>query len=702
MSDYSSAKQSEADRNEEADFTVHPVPLKDISQEVVMQKADRHPQAANVARPRPLDAELYFTSRDKEPKQWVIPNTVHSETKAPAQQWRSEPRQRTDFMFTPLPTGFDDSSQELRMQLFEDFDMTGTGKLCLAEISRGVRDVLGLGEVFGECKYAVMSAFRAGTKDSVDGLISKRQFRTVLCVLQSYLDLYKLFQTMTVGETVSLRSWCSSVGRLTAFGIRITDPEVDYHKITGGRGTMHFSEFADWAMDKDTPMPSPASLPVERPVPRRASPSPTRARSPQPVSTHAVESGINSGGGGGDWTVRFYQGQDVLGTYGDIYQLHEALGAEQEGVPDGNYLVLQSMVAEALFPVASSLAITKSGYIKKMIGKQYAQVLCTDPDARRLFLRSYELALKCFGVSVDTVTGACVNEDSRFHVLVTRRSQNFKKLITRILHSLATFGLPQFRLPLLNMLVDEMSLTKSFEGCKDACRSQWITVLEEGREKDLLFNRLNMVGKKGKAVGSGLNVAKRRVRKTVAQQQTPVPLGSTVPQKRESRHILRGFDVVPPSMGGMPRSMNSSKFSTTYTAPRVTTPPAAPSPAPVPRPQSSRAWTGQRPGTASQLPIRLEEDDEEYRLTVLGTPDRVRVVVSLLSLQIRVLPPPPKHGHTAHNTVLIDDLDDFCESSTRTISLASPINPEAAVKEPWGTRHTLFTLRKVPNNTTEL
>jgi len=59
-----------------------------------------------------------------------------------------------------LPSGRSDEEKAKRKELFKQFDPNGNGYLSLAEVDKGVRDVLGLDDVFN-CKPAVMRAFQA-------------------------------------------------------------------------------------------------------------------------------------------------------------------------------------------------------------------------------------------------------------------------------------------------------------------------------------------------------------------------------------------------------------------------------------------------------------------------------------------------------------------------------------------------------------
>ena len=60
-------------------------------------------------------------------------------------------------LFAKLPTGTSEEEKEARDRLFQQFDPNGNGFLSLAEIDKGIQDVLGLevagarGGFWGEC-----------------------------------------------------------------------------------------------------------------------------------------------------------------------------------------------------------------------------------------------------------------------------------------------------------------------------------------------------------------------------------------------------------------------------------------------------------------------------------------------------------------------------------------------------------------------
>ena len=656
------------------------------------------------------------------PMPWTIPLS-REDRPASSSSWTRSRKPPIDFsLFSPLPLGDDSEAKELRRQLFDVMDMSGSGRLSLAELTRGVREVLQLDDVFGECKHAVMSCFRVGALGNDDDRVSRRTFRDCLLHLQTYIDLYALFHSLTVGDTVTVQAFCSATNYLRSQRIPVSScPEIDFANVTGDNDVMSFSEFAGWVVEGRV---ASNGSPHRRQQRSRSPPGQrSYSRSPSPPQkglrmdnaqphTKSVQHGINSGGGGGDWTVRFYQQKDVLGAYGDIHSVHSLLDDEAGGMPEGSYLVLKADVAEALFPVVTSLAVSKEGHIKKMIARSYAQVLFTDPEVRKLFMLTYEKTLRCLGIEADLSTGEVVNEAARFHVLVARRVTHFRKLVTRILHSLGTFGLSNFRVDLLSLFVDEITRTRAMESCRDVCRSQWLPVLEEGRAKDELYSRLNAVVKR-KPVGSGVSAVRKQQRREIMRRGRS-PLQGRQQQQQQPQHQPQQQQKRSAGVRGKSRSPSPSRKHPDvqqrvplHHAPpqRDSTPyqqaaPVTPQKSFDEQPQRTSKWLNPEKA-GSFVPIRLEEDEDAFRLVVLGTPDRVRVTVNLLSLHIRVVPAEAESGVSA-GSVLINDLEDYTENATRDVHLSTPVAPHTTSKAAWGTRHTVFRIAKMPNNTAEL
>eukprot|EP00242_Pyramimonas_sp_CCMP2087_P015564 CAMPEP_0198201364 /NCGR_PEP_ID=MMETSP1445-20131203/4158_1 /TAXON_ID=36898 /ORGANISM="Pyramimonas sp., Strain CCMP2087" /LENGTH=177 /DNA_ID=CAMNT_0043871665 /DNA_START=97 /DNA_END=630 /DNA_ORIENTATION=- len=155
-----------------------------------------------------------------------------------------------------LPSGRSDEEKAKRKELFKQFDPNGNGYLSLAEVDKGVRDVLGLDDVFN-CKPAVMRAFQASkgihkSKSSLgEDFIERIEFRMLLLYLRQYFELYVMFDEVDTSDDrrVDKAEFDQALGKISSWGLQITDPDAEFAKIdTNGGGMILFDEFADWAL----------------------------------------------------------------------------------------------------------------------------------------------------------------------------------------------------------------------------------------------------------------------------------------------------------------------------------------------------------------------------------------------------------------------------------------------------------------------
>ena len=84
------------------------------------------------------------------------------------------------------------------MEIWDGMDMNGNGHLSLAEVDKGLRDIIACDDIF-DCKPAIMRAFQA-TKKAVkttnphgDDYIQKKEFRLLLQFLREYFEFYEAF-----------------------------------------------------------------------------------------------------------------------------------------------------------------------------------------------------------------------------------------------------------------------------------------------------------------------------------------------------------------------------------------------------------------------------------------------------------------------------------------------------------------------------
>ena len=92
-----------------------------------------------------------------------------------------------------------DSSKEsiaARKKIFRNFDVNGNNWLSLAEIDKGLRDVLELPELF-DAKPVIMRAYQASlkkvksTNPLTEGLVSRGMFKWILVYMRFYYELWE-------------------------------------------------------------------------------------------------------------------------------------------------------------------------------------------------------------------------------------------------------------------------------------------------------------------------------------------------------------------------------------------------------------------------------------------------------------------------------------------------------------------------------
>ncbi len=161
-----------------------------------------------------------------------------------------------------IPSSAAEKSQ--RMAMFKQFDPNGNGYLSLAEVDKGLRDVLNLPDVF-DAKPVIIRAFTAaknvgakfgkGQEQGSDGAdyVEKKEFRMLLVYLACYLRIYEVFlkadqsgdQRLSKDEFMSvvpkLQQWLGEGGSNSG--------EAWWAKFNSDGGNyVLFTEFADGAI----------------------------------------------------------------------------------------------------------------------------------------------------------------------------------------------------------------------------------------------------------------------------------------------------------------------------------------------------------------------------------------------------------------------------------------------------------------------
>ena len=105
-----------------------------------------------------------------------------------------------------LPTKRGDKEQKKRrLKMFNLFDPNGNGFLSLAELDKGIRDVLQLDTMF-DCKPAIIRAYKAArskgkNKSKYSGdYVEKHEFRYFLLALRQYFEYWAAFARVDTGD----------------------------------------------------------------------------------------------------------------------------------------------------------------------------------------------------------------------------------------------------------------------------------------------------------------------------------------------------------------------------------------------------------------------------------------------------------------------------------------------------------------------
>lgn len=147
---------------------------------------------------------------------------------------------------------------ERRKKMFTEFDPNGNGYLSLAELDKGIRDVLQLDNVF-RCKPAIMRAYQAakakGPQRSKysDDYVERNEFRIFLVYLRQYFEYWQMFERIDTNHDrkVTLSEFKLALPKLEKWGVKISDAEKTFKEIdSNGGGVILFDEFSHWAIQK--------------------------------------------------------------------------------------------------------------------------------------------------------------------------------------------------------------------------------------------------------------------------------------------------------------------------------------------------------------------------------------------------------------------------------------------------------------------
>eukprot|EP00092_Neocalanus_flemingeri_P105206 GFUD01134808.1.p1 GENE.GFUD01134808.1~~GFUD01134808.1.p1 ORF type:complete len:186 (+),score=39.30 GFUD01134808.1:175-732(+) len=150
---------------------------------------------------------------------------------------------------------------QMRKKMWGAIDVNGNEYASLSEITKGVRDVLNLGDIF-YCRPAINRAYHyarsvaKAKKKHDDDYLEFREFRFFLQALRQFFEYYQAFSRIDSGQDgrISKEEFLSDNIKqsIETWVGPIDDMEGEFAKIdTNKGGQILFSEFVDWALEKN-------------------------------------------------------------------------------------------------------------------------------------------------------------------------------------------------------------------------------------------------------------------------------------------------------------------------------------------------------------------------------------------------------------------------------------------------------------------
>jgi Ca2+-binding EF-hand superfamily protein len=160
-------------------------------------------------------------------------------------------------IYARLPVDRTPEQQAKRAELFNQFDPNKNGYLSLAEIDKGVRDILQLEDLF-DAKPVLLRAYNASralnTKPGQgQDYVEKNEFRMLLVYLYNYLKIWEVFASADDSDDRRLnkQEFGKCFGALKKWAPDMTLDQV-WNAMLAGTNNQQvlFTEFAEWAIDK--------------------------------------------------------------------------------------------------------------------------------------------------------------------------------------------------------------------------------------------------------------------------------------------------------------------------------------------------------------------------------------------------------------------------------------------------------------------
>jgi Ca2+-binding EF-hand superfamily protein len=137
--------------------------------------------------------------------------------------------------------------------------MNGNGYLSLAEVDRGLLEVVRIPQLFN-VKPVIIKAFQASknkvksTNQHGKDYVSQAEFRYLLSYLRQYYEYWVAFERVDKDhdKRVTLTEFKAAVPIMNRWNIKISNPEATFKQIdTNNGGYILFDEFSRWAIKQN-------------------------------------------------------------------------------------------------------------------------------------------------------------------------------------------------------------------------------------------------------------------------------------------------------------------------------------------------------------------------------------------------------------------------------------------------------------------
>ena len=146
-----------------------------------------------------------------------------------------------------------------RDELWRLIDINANSYVSLAELDKGLRDVLHCYQIF-ECKPAIIRAFTAAKgavnnkKAHGDYYIDRSEFRLALLYLRQYFEYFQAFARVDTDDDrrIDKQEFISAKAKIEKWTGPIKNADAAFREIDKNNGGfILFDEFCDWAIKKN-------------------------------------------------------------------------------------------------------------------------------------------------------------------------------------------------------------------------------------------------------------------------------------------------------------------------------------------------------------------------------------------------------------------------------------------------------------------